>query len=316
MAFEQRMSAVVKNEDTFGTFNLPLAADKDFVLEVGLINPEPNTAEGLRDSDGSFSRGQTFTQDITAKAEARTYLMEPVDATSATGKIEGAPVFEASGMRQSTWDDNGTEKLSLVFDGSANCQTMSMRAVNLACGTSQDGYGWDLRGIRTALEIAAEVSGGIITASVPISAAYESHTYDKTAAASVNAIDTDAQGKEQFQGAFVFDSVATPIDAFKISLNPTQKAKKDPSAEGGVSLNTSTDYDPMISITASAGTATSTWWADLLAGKVVDSATYTGTFVNIIVTGMSTRNHTPESAEGEIAITREMSFKTLEIQYK
>ena len=311
----QRLSAVIVAEDTRGTFKQPQASDRDYPLEVTNLTPNPNTVEGLRDSNGKFSRGQTFPGQTTIGFDARTYLMQAVDATSATGKIEIAPLLEIGGFRQSTWDDGGTEKLSLIMDGEADCTTGSMTGVFLGCGEATQGYGWDVRGIRSAIEIVADTSGGIIFVTASCEGAEEDNSYTKTAVTKSNAIDVDAQGKEMFLGAVSFDGVSTPIENFTISMNPENTPFGDPAAEGGVGYIETDDYDKMITMTAKAGTATVEWWNNLKNSDVVDTWSYIGDYVNIIITNLSIRNHSEDTA-GTVALTQELSFEKIEIQFK
>jgi hypothetical protein len=314
--FTQRMAAAIKLESTEGTFNQPLAADMTFPLEVEVISPELNKTEGLRDSNGKFSRGRDFTGTVTATTTAHSYLMDPVDSTSATGALEIAPLFEMDGFRQSTWDDSGTDRLSLVWDGEAGCATGSMTAVNLGCGTGTTGYGWDLRGIRSALEIMAETPGSVWNISAALTCAIEDESQSKTVVAKEYINDAATRDVELFDGTLTLGGTATPVESITISMNPQQKSKKDPSAEGGVSTNTSTDYDPLVSITVPVGVATANWWTNATTGEVISDLTYTGTHFNIIISDLSIRNHTNEDSEGEIAMTQELSFAKIEIQAK
>lgn len=311
----QRLSAVIVKEDDRGTFKQPVAGDRDYPLEVTNLTPNPNTVEGLRDSNGKFSRGETFNGQTTLTFDARTYLMQPQDATSATGKIEVAPFFEIDGFRQSTWDDGGTDKLSLIWDGEADCSTGSMTGVFLGCGVATEGLGWDIRGIRSGLEIVAETSGGVIFATASCEGAEEDHSYTKTAVTKSTAIDVNAQGKEMFLGAVTFDGVSTPLESFTISMNPENTPFGDPAAEGGVGYIETDDYDPMITMTAKAGAATAAWWTNLKNSKVVDTWAYTGDYVNIILTNLSTRNYSEDTA-GTVALTKDLSFEKIEIQFK
>lgn len=314
--FTQRMAAAIKLESTEGTFNQPLAADMTFPLEVEMISPELNKTEGLRDSNGKFSRGRDFTGTVTATTTAKSYMMDPADSTSATGAIEIAPLFEMCGFRQSTWDDGGTDRLSLVWDGEAGCATGSMTAVNLGCGTGTTGFGWDLRGIRSAIELSAESAGAVFMVSAALQCAIEDQGQSKAVVAKEYANDAATRDVELFDGSLTIDATATPVEALTLSMNPTQKAKKDPASEGGVSTNTSTDYDPLISITVPEGVATSAWWSNAISGAVLGNMTYTGTHWNYVFSDLSIRSHTNEDSEGEVSATQELSIGKIELQAK
>ncbi len=151
--YTQRMAATIALESTDGTFSQPVAGDMTFPLTVEPIATELGITEGLRDANGKFSRGRYFKGKQSLTTTLHSYLMEPVDPVNTTGDIEISPLFIMSGFRL----EDGVTNQKLIWDGETPCTTGSMTAVNLGCGTGTSGAGWDLRGMRTSIEIMAEV---------------------------------------------------------------------------------------------------------------------------------------------------------------
>ena len=142
--FTQRLAATLVAETTDGTFLQPQASDAVFPLSVEPIANDLGITEGLRDSNGKFSRGRYFNGKQSLTTTLHSYLMEPVDPVNTTGDIEISPLFEASGFRL----EDGTTNKKLVWDGETPCTCLSMTAVNLGCGTGSTGPRTDRAGAR------------------------------------------------------------------------------------------------------------------------------------------------------------------------
>ena len=310
--YTQRMAATLVLEDTDGTFKQPVASDMVFPLSVEPIATELGITEGLRDANGKFSRGRYFKGKQSLTTTLHSYLMEPVDPVNTTGDIEISPLFIMSGFRL----EDGTTNKKLVWDGETPCTTGSMTAVNLGCGTGTSGAGWDLRGMRTSIEIMAEATGSVFNVNAAATACVEDYSQTKTAVTKVYANGADDANVEMFVGSLVFDGVATAVDALTISMNATQKVRGDSGATGGAELVSTTDYDPKVTITAPVGADTASWWQNVLNGTVITELVYTGTYFDITLSDLSIANHSQADLEGELALTQELSFAKIEIQAK
>lgn len=314
--FTERRSGAVVVEDTEGVFKAPVAGDMVFPLDFEPVTPELGFAAGVKDALGTFTQPRQFPQQITGTSTLMSSFMSATDPTDATGALEISPLFLMGGFKESTWDDGGTAKKSLVWDGNATCFTGSGRLSNVGCGEATVGYGYDVRGMRTAIEIMAETTGSEIKINAPAQFAIEAEGDDLAVIATEYANDAATRATELFLGAFTFDGVATPIESLSINMNNTQKAKKDPAAGGGTSFVVSTNYEPTMSITCPVGAATADWWTNATTGKVITEAKYEGTYFNIILSNLSIKSHAQEDSEGEVSLTQELSFEKIEIQAK
>lgn len=314
--FTDKINAALVLEDTSGTYKAPQASDMVFPLGADIVTPDLQTTEGVKDALGKHSQPRRFPQKISATTTLYSSLMEAADATSATGAIEVAPLFQMGGFNLDTWDDNGTTKLSLVYDGNGNCETVSAIIQNLGCGDASTGYGYQLRGMRAAVEIMAETAGSEIKVNLPVTAAVQAESRTLTPPAKVYANGAATANTEMFLGAFTLDGVATPIEKFSVSMNPTQKVKSSPSSNFGVSSVTSTAYDTSFTITCPVGSETDGWWTNATTGAVIPLAAYLGTYVNMSWANLSVKSHNPEDGEGEVVLTQELSFETFRIDFK
>lgn len=314
--FTERKSGAIRIEGTEGTFETPLAADMKFPLDFEPVSPELNTVEGVKDALGSFTQPRQFPGQITGTTTLMSSLMKVDDTTVATGDFEIAPLFRMSGWSVDSWDDSGTSRVSLLWDGNATCETASARLINVGCGTATQGYGYDVRGMRGSIELNAESTGSEIKVNVPATCAIEleSRTHSVIATDYIN--DAATRATELFLGSFTFDGVATPIESLSIAMNNTQKAKKDPAGKYGVSYVTSTNYEPTMTITCPVGSETDAWWGNATSGKVITTATYVGTYFDIIISNLSIKSHGQEDAEGEVSLTQELSFESIRINAK
>ena len=310
--FTERRSGAMRLEAAEGTFETPLAADFNFPFDFEPVVPELNMAEGVNDANGKFSSPRQFPQQVTATTTLMSSLMSATDPTVATGELEIAPLFRAGGWTL----DNTQTNYALEWDGNATCETASARLINIGCGTASTGYGYDLRGLRTSIEITAETAGSEIKINAPATAAIEAEGQALDVIATEYANDAATRATELFVGSFVFDSVATPIESLNINMNNTQKAKRDPNGQYGVSFVTSTNYEPTMTITCPVGSETSAWWANATTGKVITEAKYTGTYFDITLNNLSIKSHTQEDSEGEVSLTQELSFESIRIDAK
>jgi len=310
MALTQKIVAVMALEDVNGTFKTPTDADKNFPLSCEVVSPETSQTEGARDANGKISRGRFYPNGTEIPVKLSSTLMEAVDPTAL---IEISPLLQLGGFNIV---DNGTSgNKDLVFDGSSSCNTASMRVVNLDCsGTS--GYGWDIRGLRSSIQIVAESAGSVFTINADLKGALEAQG-DNLPAIGINYTnDANLRNNEMLTGAVTIDGVATAINGLDININAETKVKKDPSKTGQRSYSKSTDYDPKVSITAPVGVDTTGWWDRVASGGTIDNITYAGIYYDIIIEDLSIASFSVTDDEGELANTQELSFGKITLAHK
>jgi hypothetical protein len=308
-----KFNAIMTMEDTAGTFKTPVASDNNFPLGVEDISYDGRMSEGFRDANGKFSNPRQFANGWLATFKANSYLMEPVDANKTDGAVEIAPILVLSGFRQV----DGTTNKELVWDGEGSCSTASMRALNKACGVNADGVGTDLRGIRLSTTIMAETSGSAFMVTADGMAGVDGDIdTTKTVITDVYSNDADKRNIEMFVGSLTLNGVATPVEGLTIAMNAeNQEQKTSESGKKGIDYIYGADYKPTVSITAPIGTATTSWWAAVVAGRVVDTMVYSGTYFDISCTDLVI-NSIARSADGKVKLTQELSPKTITITPK
>jgi hypothetical protein len=307
----QRADGALVAEDTNGTFKQAIQADKTYPFGYDVVTTENNITEGFRAANGKISEPRYFRGAVTAATTLHSYMTESADPTSATGTFVFGDLLAMCGFREDTGDTN----IKYIWDGQTNCQTMSGTFVNLGCGTSTTGAGYDLRGMRGNFQLTAEETGKPFMIDIPVMAAVED--YDQAKSAIGGDFTLEDSAVELFEGALTFDSVLTNVETISIDLAATQKTGKTPAAgKNGVSLIKTTDNRPKVTITAPVGSDTATWWDNMINGNVIAELTYVGTYYDITITNMSISGHTQEDSDGEIALTQELGFDSITIEAK
>ncbi len=313
VALDNKVDAIMCLETATGTFKSPVAGDKNFPIGKVELNIETRNAEGLRDANGSFSPARQFQTGLLGTFTVPSSMMEVDDITSATGEIEIAPLFQLSGFKL----DDSLTNLKLVYDGNGSCSTGSMRVLNKGCGTSTEGIGTDVRGMHGSISFGAETAGAEFKVSLEGQCAIEG-TPDTTKAviSSGYANDSATRATELFVGSVLVGAVATAVEKISCTMNVELKERKSAvSGKNGVDFIYEADVKPVVSITAPLGTDTSTWWTNVIAGNVISTLSYTGTywdfsFTDLVINSMS------RDADGEISLTQELSPTTITLQPK
>jgi hypothetical protein len=307
-ALDNKVEAIMCLEDTNGVFKTPAAGDKNFPLGKVEASIETRNAEGLRDANGTFSPARMFQTGLLGTLTIPSSLMKVDDITTATGEIELLPLFALSGFQESVDGDNKT----LFYNGDGNCATGSMRFFNKGCGTSSEGLGTDFRGIHGSLTIEAETAGAEFKVNFEGQAAVEG-TPDTTKAsiASGYANDAATRATELFIGSVEVGGVATDVEKFSIAMNVELKERKSPeTGKNGVDYIYEADVKPTVTITAPLGADTATWWPNVIAGNVISTLTYTGTYWDFELTDLVINSMSRE-ADGQISLTQELSPTTI-----
>ena len=307
-ALDNKVEAILCLEDTNGVFKTPVAADKNFPLGKVEANIETRNAEGLRDADGKFSPARMFQTGLLGTLTIPSSMMKVDDITVATGAIELTPLFSLSGFQEIVNGDNR----ELFYNGDGNCATGSMRFFNKGCGSSSEGLGTDFRGIHGSLTIEAETAGAEFKVNFEGQAAIEG-TPDTTKTSISSGYDNDAatRATELFIGSVEVDGVATDVEKLSIAMNVELKERKSPEdGKNGIDFIYEADIKPTVSITAPLGADTSTWWPNVIAGNVIPTLTYTGTYWDYSLTDLVI-NSMAREADGQISLTQELSPTTI-----